>query len=62
MPINLAGINSLMFIFTEESVKRVRSSNRFRCGGLGIRFDSLAIKSNDTRVEKAAQFSVPRNG
>ena len=46
---------------TEESVKRVRSSKRFRCGGLGIRFDSLAIKSNDNRVEKAAQFSVPRN-
>ena len=27
-----------------------------------IRFDSdIAIKSNDNRVEKAAQFSVPRN-
>ena len=36
---------------TEESVKRVPNSKRFRCVGLGIRFDWLAIKSNDNRVE-----------
>ena len=49
-------------IQTEESVKRVCSSKRFRCMGLGIPFVSLAIKSNDNQVEKAAQFPVPRNG